>query len=96
MLLTAGSEVLTLADLPAELRAGDEPIPAGSDEPFSRDGRGMMEASEQGAIRSAIAISRGNLTSAAKHLGIAKSTLYQKLRKYGLDRTLGEIRDQGR
>ncbi|MGF6595537.1 transcriptional regulator of acetoin/glycerol metabolism [Paraburkholderia sp. GAS448] len=96
MLLTAGSAVLTLADLPAELRAGDEPIPAGCDEPFSRDGRGMMEASEQGAIRSAIAISRGNLTSAARHLGIAKSTLYQKLRKYGLDRTLVEIRDQGR
>ena len=96
MLLTASSAVLTLADLPPELRAGDEPIPAGCDEPFSRDGRGMMEASEQGAIRSAIAISRGNLTSAARHLGIAKSTLYQKLRKYGLDRTLVEIRDQGR
>src|SRR5579864_5476084 len=95
MLLTASSAVLTLADLPPELRAGDEPIPAGCDEPFSRDGRGMMEASEQGAIRSAIAISRGNLTSAARHLGIAKSTLYQKLRKYGLDRTLVEIRDQG-
>jgi transcriptional regulator of acetoin/glycerol metabolism len=96
MILTAGSEVLTLADLPPELRESDEPIRAGCDEPFSPDGPGTMGASEQGAIRSAIAISRGNLTSAARHLGIAKSTLYQKLRKYGLDRTLVEIRDQGR
>ncbi|WP_242540006.1 sigma-54-dependent Fis family transcriptional regulator [Trinickia mobilis] len=96
MLLTAGPEVLTLADLPPDVRASDEPIHAGCEEPFPRDGRGTMEASEQGAIRSAIAISRGNLTSAARHLGIAKSTLYQKLRKYGLDRTLVEIRDQGR
>jgi transcriptional regulator of acetoin/glycerol metabolism len=96
MLLTAGPEGLTLADLPPELRAYDEPIHAGSDEPFPGDGLGTMEATEQGAIRSAIAISRGNLTSAARHLGIAKSTLYQKLRKYGLDRTLVEIRGQGR
>jgi transcriptional regulator with PAS, ATPase and Fis domain len=96
MLLTAGSGGLTLADLPPELRASEESIRAGCDELLSRDGRGTMEASEQGAIRSAIAISRGNLTSAARHLGIAKSTLYQKLRKYGLDQTLVEIRDQGR
>jgi transcriptional regulator of acetoin/glycerol metabolism len=96
MILTAGSEVLTLADLPPELRERDEPIRAGCDEPISPGGSGTMEASEQGAIRSAIAISRGNLTSAARQLGIAKSTLYQKLRKYGLDRTLVEIRDQGR
>jgi transcriptional regulator of acetoin/glycerol metabolism len=96
MILTAGSEVLTLVDLPPELRERDKPIRAGCDEPFSPYDPGTMEASEQGAIRSAIAISRGNLTSAARQLGIAKSTLYQKLRKYGLDRTLVEIRDQGR
>jgi transcriptional regulator of acetoin/glycerol metabolism len=96
MLLTASSAVLTLADLPLELRAGSEQLRASSDEPVSRDGRATLEATEQGAIRRAIVVSQGNLTSAARHLGIAKSTLYQKLRKYGLDSTVVEVRDHGR
>jgi transcriptional regulator of acetoin/glycerol metabolism len=101
MLLTASSAVLTLADLPPELRAGSEQLrascdePLSRDEPVSRDGRATLEATEQGAIRRAIVVSQGNLTSAARHLGIAKSTLYQKLRKYGLDRTVVEVRDHG-
>ena len=95
MLLTAGPERLTLDDLPPELRVGNEPICSGYDGRVCRDGRVTLEATEQGAIRNAIVISQGNLTSAARHLGIAKSTLYQKLRKYGLGHTLVEIRGQG-
>ncbi|MFP3599802.1 helix-turn-helix domain-containing protein, partial [Chryseobacterium sp. SIMBA_029] len=77
MLLTASAERLTLDDLPAELRSGNGQVSAGGDEPVSRDGRVTLETTEHGAIRNAIIISHGNLTSAARHLGIAKSTLYQ-------------------
>jgi transcriptional regulator of acetoin/glycerol metabolism len=94
-LLTASAETLTLDDLLPELRSSNEQVSAGGDETVSRDGRVTLETAEHGAIRNAIIISHGNLTSAARHLGIAKSTLYQKLRKYGLNRTLVEVREQG-
>jgi DNA-binding NtrC family response regulator len=95
MLLTASAAVLTLDDLPPELRTNNASIRSRCDEHLSCDERVTLEATEQGAIRNAIFVSHGNLTSAARHLGIAKSTLYQKLRKYGLDRTLVEVREQG-
>jgi transcriptional regulator of acetoin/glycerol metabolism len=97
MLLTASTAVLTLDDLPPELRASNEPIRAPCAEPLAcaDTDRVTLEATEQGAIRNAIFVSHGNLTSAARHLGIAKSTLYQKLRKYGLDRMVVEVREQG-
>lgn len=95
MLLTASAAVLTSDDLPPELRMSNESIRSRSDEQLCCDERVSLEATEQGAIRNAILVSHGNLTSAARHLGIAKSTLYQKLRKYGLNRTLGEVREQG-
>jgi len=39
---------------------------------------------EKTAIRSAIAASRGNMTQAARSLGVSKSTLYRKMKEYGL------------
>ena len=39
---------------------------------------------EKTAIRSAIAASRGNITQAARSLGVSKSTLYRKMKDYGL------------
>ncbi|MDO5289357.1 MAG: sigma 54-interacting transcriptional regulator [Pseudomonadota bacterium] len=38
------------------------------------------------AIRAAIDATGGNLTQAARQLGIAKSTLYEKMKRYGLQR----------
>jgi transcriptional regulator of acetoin/glycerol metabolism len=49
-----------------------------------------MEEAE--SIRVAIQQSRGNLTQVAAQLGIAKSTLYQKIRKYALMKDLGTTR----
>lgn len=95
MLLTSSAAVLTLDHLPPELRTRNEPVHPGCNAPAGLEGEVTLEATEQGAIRNAIRVSQGNLTSAARHLGIAKSTLYQKLRKYGLDRTLIEVREQG-
>jgi transcriptional regulator of acetoin/glycerol metabolism len=48
-----------------------------------------LEMAEAESIRFAIQQSQGNLTQAAAQLGIAKSTLYQKLRKYAIVRDLG-------
>ena len=39
---------------------------------------------EQVAIRQTLAQTRGNKVQAAKLLGIAASTLYEKLKKYGI------------
>ncbi|MNO01798.1 Acetoin dehydrogenase operon transcriptional activator AcoR [compost metagenome] len=47
---------------------------------------GLLDENERQVICQAIDRSRGNLTQAAKALGIAKSTLYLRLRKYGLSR----------
>jgi DNA-binding NtrC family response regulator len=43
-----------------------------------------LERIEQVAIRQTMALAEGNKVHAAKRLGIAVSTLYEKLRKYGL------------
>lgn len=42
---------------------------------------------EEALIRRAIEASEGNLTRAARHLNIAKSTLYVKMQRYGLRRS---------
>jgi transcriptional regulator of acetoin/glycerol metabolism len=47
---------------------------------------GDLGESERLVIRRAIERCRGNLTQAARVLGIAKSTLYQRMKKYGLSR----------
>jgi len=95
MCLMASEDCLSLEDLPLELIA-----PAASDsvkgDLRSPMGMGKLEDAELEFIREAIEANRGNLTLVAKHLGIAKSTLYIKLRKYGLDQALQELRGSGR
>ncbi|WP_245650906.1 sigma-54-dependent Fis family transcriptional regulator [Thauera butanivorans] len=94
MLLMSESEVLGIEALPPELRAaGAEPadehrtsLPA----PAVRS----IATGEAELIRSAISATRGNLTKAARELDIAKSTLYQKLRQYGLENEVK--RERGR
>jgi transcriptional regulator of acetoin/glycerol metabolism len=53
---------------------------------------GKLEGAELASIRAVLAADRGNLTQAARHLGIAKSTLYVKLKKYGLDQDVDGAR----
>ena len=53
---------------------------------------GKLEGAELASIRATLAADRGNLTQAARHLGIAKSTLYVKLKKYGLDQDVDGAR----
>ncbi|MPW23175.1 AAA domain-containing protein [Paraburkholderia sp. CNPSo 3157] len=87
--LMACDGVIRIGDLPAELQtpsgsagAQDQPHDEGSGT-VPREPR-SLEAAEAESIRFAIQKCRGNLTEAASQLGIAKSTLYQKVTKYGL------------
>ena len=45
-----------------------------------------MAEGEEVLIGRAVRASQGNLTEAARRLGIAKSTLYAKMERYGLSR----------
>ena len=76
MWFLAESNVLTPADLPAEFAAPERTAspPAG------------LKATERAAIESAIARHGGNMLRAARDLGIARSTLYEKLKAYDLPR----------
>jgi len=51
-----------------------------------------LESVEREAILRAIRSSGGNMTGAARELGIAKSTLYVKLKRYNLDPLVGRVR----
>lgn len=91
MVLLAEGDVLTPDDLPPEILA-----PAGGVVPFPpsppplaaatpRPGNRLAD-SERHAIIAAIRAENGNFTRAASRLGIAKSTLYEKMKRHGIDR----------
>ena len=50
---------------------------------------------ETDLIMKAVTISQGNLSRAAHELGISRSTLYRRLRQYGMDRTFDARRALG-
>ncbi|MDF2182823.1 sigma 54-interacting transcriptional regulator [Neptuniibacter sp. CAU 1671] len=82
MAFMSDSEVLDVQHLPDEYQSEQLAQPlklaASAGQPLS------LEEAEKLAIESAIESTRNNLTQAAKQLGIAKSTLYQKIKKYDI------------
>jgi transcriptional regulator of acetoin/glycerol metabolism len=95
MFLMADRESLGVDDLPSEIE-----LPPVSDD-WKVDVRspatmGKLEDAELEFIRETLEADGGNLTLVAKHLGIAKSTLYIKLKKYGLDQLVTGVRGSGR
>jgi len=96
MLLTAEGEELTEADVPDEIRtpAGATiALPAGTSAPPEPQlGLTGMENAERLALLRAMQVHKGNLTAVARDLGIAKSTVYAKLRRFGLEGIIGETR----
>jgi sigma-54 dependent transcriptional regulator, acetoin dehydrogenase operon transcriptional activator AcoR len=65
-------------DGPAPFRGGElETVGAGAV-------RGGLADSEARAIRSALALSGGNISESARRLGITRATLYHKIARYGL------------
>jgi len=55
----------------------------------SESPRGSLKETECQVISKTIEQCRGNLTLVAKELGIAKSTLYLRIKRYGIKREVG-------
>jgi len=72
-------------EAPVEADSGVGPPAAGRD---PRDAWSLAEV-EKEHIRRVLALHRGNATTAARQLGISRTTLWRKLREYGLSRTAG-------
>ncbi len=71
--------------------SGPVPVPAPAVLAQSDDGKSLAERlldSERKEIVAAVEKSRGNIASAARMLGINRSTLYYRLRKHGLEHLL--------
>lgn len=95
MLLTATHEVITEADLPPGIFG----TPTGSATGSSEDGMGAgeltrLEQAERETLHTAIRQCHGNMTAVARNLGIAKSTVYLKLKRFGLEAMVDELRGQ--
>lgn len=98
--LMARGRAIGIMDLPSEI-AEAAPVATSGAEAQTRDlplavsvQNVSLAASEVQSIRLAMEQSRGNVTRAALQLGIAKSTLYEKLRKHGLLQELGLARSK--
>jgi DNA-binding NtrC family response regulator len=86
MILLGNSDRLRINDVPMEVREQVSPPVAA---PSLEQGLAVspsLKLNERAIIETAIAEARGNLTNAAKRLGIARSTLYRKLDEHGIDR----------
>lgn len=74
---------LHLLDRPG--RIDRDALPREFDQPMRSDGLSLREA-EHDRILEAIRRSKGNMTEAARRLGIARSTLYLKMDSFGISR----------
>lgn len=86
MCFMSSNETLTVDDLPDGYRL-DEPM---SNQPIASGDLSQplhsLDYAERKTIEAAVKQSEGNMTQASKILGIAKSTLYQKMKKYGIEK----------
>ncbi|MDY7094596.1 MAG: sigma 54-interacting transcriptional regulator [Acidobacteriota bacterium] len=78
-------ELLQTRHLPEELR---ESVALGPAE--AGDLRSRLEVHERRILEQAIAAEDGNLSAAARALGIGRSTLYRRLKELGIDAAAGE------
>lgn len=97
-LLMAQDSLITPDSLPPEILSGTVIPPGAAQEPLASLAAKpcSLESAEVESIRYALAHCEGNLTRAATHLGIAKSTLYEKIRKYGLSGAVSNTRNARR
>jgi DNA-binding NtrC family response regulator len=83
MLVVATRDIVELDDVPRELRGDTSACSANA-----RDLRGVARASielvERQTILDALSRTGGNVTHAAKALGVSRATLQNKMKAYGL------------
>jgi sigma-54 dependent transcriptional regulator, acetoin dehydrogenase operon transcriptional activator AcoR len=88
VVLMGRRNTVTMADLPQEFLSS-----IGAGQPTTTDSvLTKLEGAERDAVKTTIYACRGNLTQAAEKLGIAKSTLYQKIKEYGLAQEVANAR----
>jgi transcriptional regulator of acetoin/glycerol metabolism len=91
LVLTVQSDVVGQDDLPPELLAEANEIDDSREDDSVANLSGLAK-SEFDQICKVLRETSGNATLAAKQLGIAKSTLYLKLKKYSLDESMDSWR----
>jgi two-component system response regulator HydG len=82
MVVTKGNS-LELQELPVEIR-GTEKAPREKAKDLKEMARGSAEVVEKEAILTALAKTGGNVTRAARSLGVSRATLQHKMKIYGL------------
>jgi len=85
MIALVQSQKLDVDDLPDEIRSSERSYSASKSHELSSSPSDLAEVEKQ-AIFAQIRACDGNLTEAARRLGIARSTLYVRLAKYGYRR----------
>jgi transcriptional regulator with PAS, ATPase and Fis domain len=92
LVLTATGDTLGVQDLPTTLRTAAADQRAAGTPATAEEQTASLFDHEGQAIRAAILEARGNLSSAARTLGISKSTLYAKLRRHGHTEWVDSVR----
>ncbi len=84
VILSEGRE-LSVKDLAIDTHAAPEAVPAGA-AAYGAPAAGLSRnpAEEERLVREAMERAMGNISAAAKILGVSRPTLYAKLKKYGL------------
>jgi len=83
MMVVCKGEVLDVQDLPTEIR-GKEEISKQKAKDLKEIARESSDIVEKRAILDALSKTGGNVTKAAKSLGISRATLQNKMKNYGL------------
>ena len=83
MMVVCKSSMLDIQDIPVEIR-GSESSLTGNAHRLKGISRGSTELIEKRAIADALTQTSGNVTHAAKALGISRATLQNKMKLYGL------------
>ncbi|MGE3673695.1 MAG: sigma-54 interaction domain-containing protein, partial [Polyangiaceae bacterium] len=79
LVLSQGSASVDLAHLPPDLVEDHEPAPP------STAAENQLQEAQGWAVRRALQEVAGNVSLAAKRLGVARSTLYRMMRRHGVD-----------
>ncbi len=80
------NDVIEIDDFPPEIVSGMRDLQNRQKKPARDDLQGVAANAEISAILKAISECGGNVSAAARKLRIARATIYEKMRKYGICR----------